>query len=209
MYYCSLINVYQVLLASRSPCCVCSAGQTAPHCSHSKGMPCGYFFLNLSVLGRIDSKQMCLLHPVYLLFSHPPVIWPVLLSQPCSWAVFSAPPPSSFSLLPLPPVSTLLPPSPPETSLLWLQLIKVTVGPNCSIIFHVILHSCDIKIPTMMVKCEETDAIYHSKTLCSCTLLDKVLTGNRTVAIVITSSYYILLTNIFFLPWQVWCVLFF
>lgn len=51
-----------------------------------------------------------------------------------------------------------------------------------------------------MVKCGETDTIYHSKTLCSRTLLDKVLTGNRTAAIVKhVSSHYILLTKIGFL----------
>lgn len=76
----------------------------------------------------------------------------------------------------------------------------VTVGPNCSIIFHIISHPCDIEIPTMMVKYGVTDAIYRSETLCSRTLLDKVLTGNRMAAIVKhMSSHYILLTKIVFL----------
>lgn len=81
-------------------------------------------------------------------------------------------------------LSSFLPLASPETTLLSMQLITVTVGPNCSIIFHVISHPCDIKILTMMVKSRETDAIYHSETLCSRTVLDKVLTGNRMAAIV-------------------------
>lgn len=36
----------------------------------------------------------------------------------------------------------------------------------------------------MMVKSREMDAIYHSETLCSHTVLDKVLTGNGKAAIV-------------------------
>lgn len=83
-------------------------------------------------------------------------------------------------------LSSFLPSASPETALLSMQLITVTVGPNCSIISHVISHPCDIKILTMMVKSRETDAIYHSETLCSHTVLDKVWTGNRMAAIVKT-----------------------
>lgn len=52
----------------------------------------------------------------------------------------------------------------------------------------------------MMVKSMETDAIYHSETLCSHTVLDKVLTGNMTAAIVKRmSSPNTLLAKIVFL----------
>lgn len=48
----------------------------------------------------------------------------------------------------------------------------------------VISRPCDIKIPTVTVRSWETDAIYCSETLCSCTLLDKVSTGKMTSPIV-------------------------
>lgn len=47
------------------------------HCSHSKGMPGGSFFSQtFGVKWNSPANKMCLLHPVYLLFPHPPVIWP-------------------------------------------------------------------------------------------------------------------------------------
>lgn len=52
----------------------------------------------------------------------------------------------------------------------------------------------------MMMKSKKVDAIYHSETLCSHTVLDKVLTGNKKAAIVkCMSSPNTLLAKIVFL----------
>lgn len=151
-------------------------------CSVQKRIHCGSFYTAKFFDVKWSSQQTK--YSFYtlftFLFSHPPVIWlrpvpslPHGLSSLCHLPV-------NVILIPCPPFSH----QPPETALLWLQHITLTVGPNCSIIFHVISHPCDIKIPTMTVKSKEMDAIYHSETLCSHTVLDKVLTGNKKAAIV-------------------------
>lgn len=95
-----ILQVYQVLLTSRSPCCVCKLARPLGIAAIQKNAWWLIFPPKPLVLIGIPSKQNVPFTARLPSFSTPSCYLASPRSQPYSRAIFSPPPPSSSSLLP-------------------------------------------------------------------------------------------------------------